>query len=131
VSAIRWEPTEEGSRIFQAAVLTEDELALDLVGYWEPRNRFSEARWGFSLKYQGYIVRAYDMARSHKNPGERGRIKGPHKHKFVSSKIYRYAYTPDPPISTANPHDALADFLKESNIELHPMLYPDMNLRFE
>lgn len=58
------------------------------------------------------------MAESHKNPGERGRVRGPHKHKFSSSKIDRYAYKPDPPISGDDPNQSLMDFLKEGNIEL-------------
>jgi len=57
------------------------------------------------------------MAKKHKNPGE-GWIRGPHKHKFSSSKIDRYAYKPDPPISELNANQALMDFLKESNIDL-------------
>ena len=128
VSTIRWEPIEGGARIFQATVLTDDELTLDLIGYWEPATRFSKPHWGFALRYQGHVVRTYDMAKSHKNPGEPGRVKGPHKHKFISSKIDRYAYTPDPPISTVDPHEALADFLTECNIDFHPMLYPDFNV---
>lgn len=57
------------------------------------------------------------MARKHKNPGA-GWIRGPHKHKFSSSKIPRYAYKPNPPISDTDPNEALMDFLKESNITL-------------
>jgi len=58
------------------------------------------------------------MARYHKNPGQHGKIRGPHKHKFSSSKIERYAYKPDPPISEREPNEALMDFLKEANVEL-------------
>jgi hypothetical protein len=72
----------------------------------------------------GHCVRAYDMATKHKNPGG-GWIKGPDKHKFSSSKIARYAYTPNPPISEANPNQALMDFLKESNITLRSGTYQD------
>ena len=45
-------------------------------------------------------------------------MKGPHKHKYSSSRIPRLAYTPEMPISTENANQALLDFLKECNIEL-------------
>jgi hypothetical protein len=64
----------------------------------------------------GHIIRSYDMAAKHKNPGN-GRIRGPHKHRFQSSKVPRFAYKPDPPISEEDPNRALMDFLAESNIE--------------
>jgi hypothetical protein len=60
------------------------------------------------------------MAQQHKNPGMKGRVKGPHKHKFSSSKIDRFAYKPDPPISEENPNQALMDFLEEANITPPP-----------
>jgi len=37
---------------------------------------------------------------------------------FSSSRIDRYAYKPDPPITEDDPNQALLDFLKEENIEL-------------
>jgi hypothetical protein len=58
------------------------------------------------------------MAKVHRNPSGGGKVKGPHKHKYSSSKIERYAYKPDPPISEDNPNEALMDFLQEANIEL-------------
>jgi hypothetical protein len=124
-SRIRWRAgTGEGVFIFQAKVLTEDGTGLDLSGYYDKVGRHDRTRWGFSLKYMGHCVRTYDMAAKHKNPGE-GWIKGPHKHKFSSSKIERYAYKPDPPISEADPNQALMDFLKESNITLRSGAYQD------
>lgn len=117
-SRICWKPTPSGSLIFQAKVLTVDGLGLDLFGYWNKNVNHSRARWGFSLKYAGHCIRSYDMSTYHKNPGERGKVKGPHKHRFSSSKIDRYAYKPDPPISEQDPNEALMDFLREANIEL-------------
>jgi len=66
----------------------------------------------------GHCVRSYDMARVHKNPGGKGKVYGPHKHMFSSSRIDRFAYKPDPPISEDDPNQALLDFLREENIEL-------------
>jgi hypothetical protein len=117
-SRIRWRSgSGEAVYIFQAKVLTEDGTGLDLTGYWQKNGKHNCTRWGFSLRYMGHCVRSYDMATKHKNPGE-GWIRGPHKHKFSSSKIERYAYKPDPPISETDANQALIDFLKESNIEL-------------
>jgi hypothetical protein len=125
-SKIRWRPgSGEGVLIFQAKVLTQDGTGLDLSGYWKKVGRHNRTRWGFSLKHLGHCIRTYDMADSHKNPGETGRIKGPHKHRFSSSKIERYAYKPDPPISESDPNEALMDFLKEGNIELRSGDYQD------
>jgi hypothetical protein len=124
-SRIRWRAGNgEGVYIFQAKVLTQDGTGLDLSGYWDKIGRHGLTRWGFALKYMGHCVRTYDMATKHKNPGE-GWIRGPHKHKFSSSKIERYAYKPDPPISEADANQALMDFLNESNIELPSGTYQD------
>ncbi len=125
-SRIRWTPGNGNMvLIFRAHVLTVDGIALDLSGYWKQIGRHNSTRWGFSLKHMGHCIRTYDMAASHKNPGEHGRIKGPHKHKFSSSKIDRYAYKPDPPLSDSDPNQSLMDFLKESNIELPIGQYQD------
>lgn len=117
-SSLKWKRSSAGTVLLQAAVLTEDGSGLDLVGYWVKVAKHSLPRWGFSLRYMGHCIRSYDMAASHKNPHEPGRIKGPHKHKFSSSKIPRYAYKPNPPISENDPNQALIDFLRESNIQL-------------
>ena len=114
VSRINWKPEAPGVFKFQAQVLTADGKGLHLVGYWF--NKSGVARWGFSLTFNGYCVRSYDMASEHKNPGMTGRVKGPHKHKYSSSKIDRFAYKPVPPISEGNPNQALMDFLEEANI---------------
>lgn len=103
--------------IFLATVLTEDGEGLDLSGYWQRVGRHNRTCWGFSLKYMGHCVRSYDMAKVHKNPGA-GKVRGPHKHMFSSSRIDRYAYKPDPPICENDPNQALLDFLREGNIEL-------------
>jgi hypothetical protein len=114
VSRINWK--SDGSDVFkfQAQVLTADGNGLILVGYWKRKN--NQPKWGFSLTYNGHCVRSYDMSPEHKNPGLAGRIKGPHKHKYSSSKIERLAYKPEPPISENNPNQALMDFLEEANI---------------
>ena len=104
--------------IFQASVLTPDGAGLDLSGYWSKNLRHNRTRWGFSLRYCGHCIRSYDMASSHKNPGESGRIIGPHKHRYSSSRIPRFAYKPDPPIDEDNTNRALMDFLEEANVEL-------------
>jgi hypothetical protein len=116
-SRIVWKANGPDVLIFVATVLTEDGIGLELSGHLRRNGRYG-IRWGFSLKYLGHTIRSYDMARYHKNPGGSGRVRGPHKHKFSSSKIERYAYRPDPPIAEDNPNDALMDFLKEANIEL-------------
>jgi hypothetical protein len=115
-SRINWKTDSSGIVKFQAQVLTADGKGLDLVGYWSRKS--GVAKWGFSLTYNGCCVRSYDMSSEHKNPGIRGRVKGPHKHKFTSSKIDRFAYKPDPPISEDDPNQALMDFLEEANIAL-------------
>lgn len=125
VSRIRWRPGNgQDVLIFQAQVLTADGLGLDLSGYWKKIGRHNRTRWGFSLHYMGHCVRSWDMALKHLNAGE-GWILGPHKHKFSSSKIARYAYSPDPPICDTDPNQSLIDFLKEGNIELPPNTYQD------
>jgi hypothetical protein len=115
-SKINWKPDASGVFKFQAQVLTADGKGLHLIGYWSSKN--SVTKWGFSLTFNGYCVRSYDMASEHKNPGMAGRIKGPHKHRYSSSKIDRLAYKPDPPISENNANEALMDFLTEAHIEL-------------
>lgn len=117
-SRINWKTDPSGVVKFQAQVLTADGKGLDLVGYWSRKNDVT--KWGFNLTYNGYCVRSYDMSSEHKNPGMAGRVKGPHKHKYSSSKIDRLAYKPDPPISEDNPNRALMDFLAEANIVLPP-----------
>lgn len=118
VSTINWKPGDRpGIFTFQAQVLTQDGRGLDLHGHWVKTGKYGVAAWGFSLYFFGNLIRSYDMAKKHKNPGG-GKVRGPHKHKFSSSKIHRYAYKPNPPISESNPNEALIDFLKESNIEL-------------
>jgi hypothetical protein len=115
-SRIAWRPDGSGVFKFQAKVLTADGKGLDLVGYWYKKN--GEQRWGFALTYSGNCVRTYDMSKVHKNPSGGGKVRGPHKHKYSSSKIERYAYKPDPPISEDNANQALMDFLREANIAL-------------
>ena len=115
-SQINWEPRTPDVFIFRAKVLTDDGIGLDLTGHWKRNGRFGRTLWGFDLRYRRRIVRGYDMAAKHKNPGGGGHIRGPHKHRFSSSKIDRFAYLPQPPISTADANQALLDFLKECNI---------------
>jgi len=117
-SKIQWKAS--GSAVkFRAQVLTESEgLGLDLVGYWNFSPRYNRIIWGFNLSFRKHIVRQYDMAKKHKNPGEHGKIIGPHKHKYSSSRIPRLAYKPDPPISDTNPNQSLMDFLQEANIKI-------------
>jgi len=117
-SRIVWKQIGSLKCLFLAKVLTEDGMGLDLSGYWVKNGRHNHSTWGFSLTYFGDCVRSYDMAVYHKNPGGGGKIRGPHKHKFSSSKIDRFAYKPDPPISEDNPNAALLDFLTEANIDL-------------
>jgi len=114
-SRITWRPDAFGIFKFQAKVLTADGKGLDLVGYCYKKSG-GEQKWGFTLTYSGNCVRSYDMSKSHKNPGETGRVKGPHKHKYSSSKIERYAYKPEPPISEDDPNQSLMDFLAEANM---------------
>jgi hypothetical protein len=104
--------------LFQAKVLAPDGAGLDLTGYWNRHVKHNRTRWGFSLKYFGHCVRSYDMASYHKNPGEAGKIRGPHKHKYSSSRIPRYAYKPNPPICEVDANKSLMDFLEEANTEL-------------
>jgi hypothetical protein len=116
VSKLQWVATRNNTFMVQAQVMTEEGDILDLAGHWCLRSFDSRRRWGFSLRYYGHVVRSFDMAKSHKNPGEPGRVKGPHKHRFKSSKIPRYAYKPNPPISDTEPNQSLMDFLAEANI---------------
>jgi hypothetical protein len=104
--------------IFRAKVLTSDGAGLDLTGYWQKNGRHNRTCWGFSLYYLGHCVRSYDMAKTHKNPGGGGRVRGPHKHKYSSSKIDRFAYKPDPALSETDANQGLLDFLAEANIQL-------------
>src|SRR5882762_4818931 len=116
-SRISWKQVGDFKFIFRAKVLTEDGVGLDLVGNWVKNGRHGRTTWGFNLTYFGNCVRTYDMAKIHKNPGG-GKIRGPHKHKFSSSKIDRLAYKPNPSISEDNPNAALLEFLAEANIAL-------------
>jgi hypothetical protein len=84
-SRIAWRQDGSGVFKFQAKVLTPDGKGLDLVGYWYKKS--SDRRWGFALTYSGYCVRSYDMSKGHRNPGGAGKVKGPHKHKYSSSKL--------------------------------------------
>jgi hypothetical protein len=125
VSRIGWKSAGGDVLKFRAKVLTADGLVLDLIGYWNIKN--GERRWGFSLSYFGNCVRSYDMSEVHRNPGGGGKVRGPHKHKFSSSKIPRFAYKPNPPISEGDPNSALLDFLAEANITLN---YPYQSFMF-
>lgn len=116
-SRVRWHANGPDVLRFRATVLTADGTGLELSGYLR-RNGRCGTRWGFALKYLGHLVRSYDMALYHRNPGECGKVRGPHKHKFSSSRIPRYAYKPNPSISESDPNSALMDFLKEAHIEL-------------
>jgi hypothetical protein len=118
VSNIEWRASGPETFLFAAKVLCPKEgVVLDLNGYW-CHNRFRKERhWGFSLKLGGYCIRSYDMAKRHKNP-QNGVVHGPHKHKFKSSKILRFAYKPDPAINDTDPNRSLMDFLTEASVEL-------------
>jgi hypothetical protein len=117
-SRISWKQMGNFKFVCQAKVLAEDGTGLDLFGYWVKSGRHNRSTWGFTLSYFGNCVRTYDRAKYHRNPGMRGKIRGPHKHRFSSSKIPRFAYTPEPPIAEGNPNLALLDFLTEAHIEL-------------
>jgi hypothetical protein len=117
-SRVSWKPVTADKYILRVQVLTEDGQGLELTGYWTRNGRHNRSHWGFHLGFKGNCIRSYDMAKYHKNPGGRGKVVGPHKHRFCSSKIERLAYKPDPEISEENPNKALLDFLKEGNIEL-------------
>ncbi len=101
-----------------AKVLTADGDVLDLSGHWCQNDFHGHKRWGFSLRYLGHCVRSWDMAAKHKNPDGGSWIYGPHKHKFDSTKVPRFAYKPEPPLSDKDPNQSLMDFLAESNIQL-------------
>jgi hypothetical protein len=116
-SKLEWRPEGDRTVKFRAQVLSVDNsTALDLIGYWGFNPRYSRKIWGFNLSYRKHCIRQYDMAAKHKNFGEVGSIRGPHKHRFSSSRIPRYAYKPNPPISESNPNQALMDFLDEANV---------------
>jgi hypothetical protein len=91
-SRLSWRQDGNLKFTFQAKILTEDGTGLDLFGYWLKNGKHNRTTWGFTLTYFGNCVRSYDMAKYHKNPGS-GKIRGPHKHKFSSSKIARLALT--------------------------------------
>jgi len=115
VSRIVWKNVNANTVSFRTKVVTGDGLGLDLSGHYQRIGRHGETRWGFSLTFHGHCIRQYDMARKHHNPGI-GWVRGPHKHKFSSSRIPRFAYKPAPPIAEVNPNQSLLDFLTEANI---------------
>jgi hypothetical protein len=114
---IAWKGVNQDTLIFHAKVVTSDGLGLDLHGHWQRIGRHGLTRWGFALTYHGNCVRQYDMARKHHNPGS-GWVKGQHKHRYSSSRIPRFAYKPDPPISDTELNQSLIDFLVEANIAI-------------
>jgi hypothetical protein len=117
-SRISWQRGDgRNSLIFKATVLAPDGIALELTGHWQKNGRHNRTCWGFSLVYLGHCVRSFDMAKYHRNPGGNGKIRGPHKHKYSSSKISRLAYSPNPPICDTDPNRSLLDFLQEANID--------------
>lgn len=120
VSRIEWFTENPQTLRFAAKVICETEnLVLDLNGCWCHNTFLGHRRWGFALKLGGYVIRSYDMSKKHKNFGVVGqRVHGPHKHRFRNSKIARFAYKPNPPISDTDPNQSLMDFLAEANIEL-------------
>ena len=114
---INWQA--EGSTVkFRAKVITiENGIGLDLHGYFLYSPRYKRMTWGFNLSCRKNLVRQYDLAKRHWNqPGDE--VKGPHKHKYCSSLLPRYAYKPDPPITESDANFALLDFLKEENISI-------------
>ncbi|MFY9904795.1 MAG: hypothetical protein WAK62_06590, partial [Terriglobales bacterium] len=88
--------------IFRAKVLAPDGTGFDLTGHWKKNGRHGRTCWGFSLTYMGHCIRSFDMALYHRNPGGAGKVTGSHKHRFSSSKIARFAYKPDPPLSESD-----------------------------
>jgi hypothetical protein len=119
VTKIAWKRQNQDSLRFKAKVVTREGTGLDLHGYWQKNGRHGLTRWGFSLTYKGNCVRQWDMALKHHNPGG-GNVKGPHKHRYSSSRIPRFAYKPDPPISDTEPNQSLLDFLAEASIAQPP-----------
>lgn len=119
-SRIDWFVQNTNTFRFEAKVICESEnLILDLSGQWCHNTFLKHRRWGFALKLGGYIIRSYDMSKKHKNFGVVGqRIHGPHKHRFRTSKITRFAYKPNPAICDTDPNQSLMDFLTEASIEL-------------
>jgi hypothetical protein len=119
-SQIEWFVENPNTFRFEAKVICESQnLVLDLNGHWCHNTLLKRRRWGFALKLGGYAIRSYDMSKKHKNFGIVGkRVRGPHKHRFKMSKIARFAYSPDPPISDTDPNQSLMDFLTEAHIEL-------------
>jgi len=118
VSQIAWRATDARTFRFVAKVQTSDGDVLDLHGHWSQNEFHGHKRWGFSLRYFGHCIRSWDMATKHKNPNGGKWVRGPHKHKFDSTKVPRFAYKPDPPLSDSDPNQSLMDFLTESNIQL-------------
>lgn len=124
-SKIEWKRDGEHMMKFRAQVLTADNaMVLDLVGYWGYNPRYQRKVWGFNLSYKRHCIRQYDMGARHKNLGEPTTVRGPHKHRFSESRVPRYAYKPNPPISESDPNRALMDFLAEANIR-KPENYQD------
>jgi hypothetical protein len=117
ITRIAWKALNSNTMRFQAKVVTPEGRGLDLKGCWQRVGRHGDTRWGFSLSYHGNCIRSFDMARKHKNPGGKW-VRGPHKHKFSTSRIPRFAYKPDPPISVVEPNQSLIDFLVEANIAI-------------
>jgi hypothetical protein len=128
VTRIAWKPSGRDVMLFEAKVVTSDSIGLDLHGHWQRSARHGETRWGFSLTFRGHCVRQYDMARKHHNPGA-GWVRGPHKHKYSSSRIPRLAYKPNPAISDKDVNQSLIDFLTEANIAIprnfQYVMFPD------
>jgi hypothetical protein len=117
VTRINWKAQNDNTLTFHAKVATLDGVGLDLRGVWQRVGRHGETRWGFFLLYKGHCVRQYDMAKKHHNPGI-GWVRGQHKHRYSSSRIPRFAYKPDPPISDTELNQSLMDFLTEANIAI-------------
>jgi hypothetical protein len=118
-SQIAWRQSDARTYLFAAKVLTTEGDVLDLSGYWSRNDFHNRTRWGFALRYLGHLIRSWDMSTKHKNPTG-PRIRGPHKHKFDSSKVPRLAYKPNPALSDRDPNQSLMDFLEESNIQPPP-----------
>lgn len=73
--------------------------------------------YSFSLIYQRYPIRIYNVhGAPHHNP-DSNKIYGPHKQDWNENYLTDWAYNVND-ISTDNINSALKDFLKECNIEL-------------
>lgn len=115
-SDIDWRVKDARTFIFQARVLCQQQnVLLDLTGYWCRNDLLASVRWGFSLTLGGHCIRSYDMSKRHRNI-KSGSVRGPHKHKFHGTKVPRYGYTPNPPIDASDCNKSLMDFLVEANI---------------